>query len=228
MYFRKKNEEARLHNDTVVKEDDANNNNRQNQESLLELDGVHPKLISLQKDADLVIKLLGPGRDGVINAELVLAYLEAHMDRPERVQVVVEELAGIDNDDSQTPERQLSVEMIKSKKGKGKSSKSVNPADLEDKVAQKRTISTHSTIEESSSPKKKSRLDINLNKDKTSLSQSQPTPQVPIKQPEDPATIAGILNLADSLSDMFPDTSGLPEGQVPGPGGEECCPGKAY
>jgi hypothetical protein len=120
-------EETRLDNDTVVKEDDANNINRQNQESLLELDGVHPKLISLQKDADLVIKLLGPGRDGVINAELVLAYLEAHMDRPERVQVVVEELAGIDNDDSQTPERQLSVEMIKSKKGKRKSSKSCQP-----------------------------------------------------------------------------------------------------
>ena len=48
--------ETELDNDTVV-EDDPNNNNRQNQESLLELDDVHPKLISLQKDVDLVIKL---------------------------------------------------------------------------------------------------------------------------------------------------------------------------
>ena len=87
-----------------MEEDDPNNNN-QNQESLLELNDLHPKLISLQIDAARVLKLLGPGRDGVINAELVLAYLEAHMDRPDRVQVVVEELAGIDNKDSQTPER---------------------------------------------------------------------------------------------------------------------------
>ena len=202
--------EIKLDNDTVVQEDDPNNNNRQNPESLLELDDVHPKLISLQKDADLVIKLLGPGRDGVINAELVLAYLEAHMNKPDRVQVVVEELAGIDNDDSQTPERQLSVEIIKSRKGKGKSSKIVNTVNLEDRllqsVAKKRAIPPMPTLEEASSPKKKSRLDIDVNEDETSLSQSQPTPQVPIKQQEDPATIAAIMNLVDSLSDMFPET----------------------
>jgi len=198
---------------TEVEEDDPNNNKSQNHES--KFGDVHPKLISLQKDADLVLKLLGPNREGLINADLVLAYLEAHMDRPDRVQVVVEELAGVDQDESQTPERQLSVEMTKPDKGKGKSSKIANVSDVEARltqaVAQKRKNPPLPTEEEAQSPNKKTCLELKgiYIEDEPNLptvEPSQPTITPIIVLTKDPATIAAIMNLVDWLSDMFPQT----------------------
>ena len=97
-------------------------------------DPINSKLEALQRDTELVLRLIGPVPEPVINAELVQAYLEAHMDRPDRVQFVVEELVGLDKDDSQTPERQPSVE-LSVEKVKGKSKKTVNPIQLEERRA---------------------------------------------------------------------------------------------
>ena len=58
------------------------------------MEEVHPVLASLQRDAELVMRLLGPDRGPMVDAELVLAYLEAHRLKEDRVQVVVEELGG--------------------------------------------------------------------------------------------------------------------------------------
>jgi hypothetical protein len=108
---------------------------------------VNPKLISLQQDTEKVLRLLGPDKGAAVNGDLVLAYLEAHLDKVDRVQVVVEELAGMENNDPQTPEGQPSVEMIRLEKGKGKSSKLVNSFDSESRLAvvRKRSIGSPST-----------------------------------------------------------------------------------
>merc|ERR1719318_1698072 len=73
----------------------------------------------------------------------------------DRVQVVMEELAGMDND-PQTPERQPSLEITRSEKGKGKSSKLVNRFDLENRLAvvRKRSIGNTFTIHGDVAPKK--------------------------------------------------------------------------
>merc|ERR1719318_2066421 len=73
----------------------------------------------------------------------------------DRVQVVMEELAGMDND-PQTPERQPSLEITRSEKGKGKSSKLVNRFDLENRLAgvRKRSIGNTFTIHCDVAPKK--------------------------------------------------------------------------
>ena len=58
---------------------DPNNNERQVDITVVEPPGnisleVNPKLISLQQDAELVLRLLGGDRGSAINGDLVLAY----------------------------------------------------------------------------------------------------------------------------------------------------------
>merc|ERR1719318_845318 len=73
----------------------------------------------------------------------------------DRVQVVMEELAGMDNDPL-TPERKPSLEITRSEKGKGKSSKLVNRLDLENRLAvvRKRSFGNTFTIHGDVAPKK--------------------------------------------------------------------------
>ena len=80
------------------------------------------------------------------------------MDKVDRVQVVVEEFAGMEND-SQTPERQPSVEMTWSEKGKGKSFKLVNSFDLGSRLADVRKRSLGSPHTLAAGLPKKPRLD---------------------------------------------------------------------
>jgi len=198
---------------------------------------VNPKLVSLQQDTEKVLRLLGPDKGHAVNNDLVLAYLEAHMDEVDRVQVVVEELAGMDNSDSSTPERQPSLEMKKNEKGKGKSSKLVNSVDLETRLAAVRKRSLVPSSTRDAGLPKQPRLTENLlepsvatliaapilaSRESSSVTppaavptppiSSIPTqpgpsnPPLPIVIPEDPATMAAISSLVDSLSDMFPLT----------------------
>eukprot|EP00092_Neocalanus_flemingeri_P005268 GFUD01005667.1.p1 GENE.GFUD01005667.1~~GFUD01005667.1.p1 ORF type:complete len:929 (+),score=262.59 GFUD01005667.1:112-2898(+) len=85
---------------------------------------LHPEMKALQQDTSKVLKLLSSDIGTAFNADVVQAYLEAHMDRPDRVQVVVEELAGVHND-THSPERQPSMELESeiADKSKGKSRK---------------------------------------------------------------------------------------------------------
>ena len=105
---------------------ELNNNNQPAfvfDESVTEV-AVHPALVSLKKDTELVIRILGP--DKKFTPALVEAYLEAHMNKQDRVQVVVEELAEMAEEvvEDQIFERQLSLEkQIPLQKGKGKSGK---------------------------------------------------------------------------------------------------------
>jgi len=146
---------------------DSNNNEKQVATIVVDpldipSDEVNPKLISLQQDTETVLRLLGPDRGPAVNGELVLAYLEAHIDKVDRVQVVMEELAGMDND-PQTPERQPSLEITRSEKGKGKSSKLLNSFDLENRLAvvRKRSLGIPFTLDTAGTPKKQ-RLAENL------------------------------------------------------------------
>jgi len=110
--------------------EDNNNNNHQKPFVLGEgfSEDIHPALASLKKDTELVLRLLGEDKN--VTSALVEAYLEAHMNRHDRVQVVVEELAGMDDEDvdQQALVRQVSLEQIKPiDKGKGISGKHVRP-----------------------------------------------------------------------------------------------------
>ena len=192
------------------------------------MEEVHPVLASLQRDAELVLRLLGPDRGPMVDAELVLAYLEAHRLKEDRVKVVVEELGGVDLTDSQTPERQLSLETLKSEKGKGKSSKIAGLTDLDQRLedVQKRKLLT-TFIEILDSPKKKPRLEVDEEQFiptpaiagkrslKSPLSQpvnvdlagpSQAKRMLPSEVMKDPVEVAAVFALVDSLSDMFPHT----------------------
>ena len=94
-------------NEVDCKEVENDSNNNEKQVATIVVDPpdnlgqeVNPKLISLQQDTEKVLRLLGGDSRPAVNGDLVQAYLEAHMDKVDRVQVVVEELAGMDNNDS--------------------------------------------------------------------------------------------------------------------------------
>ena len=76
---------------------------------------------SLQTDTEEVKRLLKGSRNENADGAEIFAYLEAHQKNPDRVQVVVDELSGVEFE-TDSGQKLLPVEISVKGKGKGKSS----------------------------------------------------------------------------------------------------------